>query len=115
MAQVGREQSRSGNRPNRSGKSKVKCRLCRLAQGESEQRLLLQFVSLGRTSSRSRVGSTLDASQLRAKDPLQARRDKRERAHVGRLFLHPDKFAGIVVTAQDVTDLVFGKGIHLLE
>src|SRR5208337_3110101 len=88
---------------------------CWLAQGERKQRFLLQFVGLGRAGCRGGVGGALDAAQLGAQDPLQPRRHKRERTHIGRFFLHPDELARVLVPAQNSTNVFFRERIHLLE
>jgi hypothetical protein len=46
---------------------------------------------------------------------LDARQDVGQRAHVGRLFLHPDDFARVRMARNFRAQLVFRKGIELVE
>ena len=50
-----------------------------------------------------------------AGDAAQTRHDEGERAHVGRLFLHPDDFARGGMGFDGGLQLGFGPGIELIE
>src|SRR5271165_1356060 len=69
----------------------------------------------GRAGRRRRVRGALDTAQLGAEDPLEPRSHKGKCSHVGWLFLHPDELARVLVSAQDLADIILREGIHLSE
>src|SRR3974377_1607246 len=89
--------------------------LLALAERQGDQRLLLEFVSLGRTRGRGGIGGALDAAKLGTNDATDARHHERQRTHVGRLFLHPDEFRGLRVAIERRAQILLGKGIHLFQ
>ena len=81
----------------------------RIAQRNFNKGLLLQLVCLGGPRRRAGRGRALHAKHLSsARKPAQARHHEGKRAHVGRLFLHPDNLASIRVGVDCGYQLRFG-------
>ena len=70
-------------------------RLSASLQCKFDQRLLLQFMRLGRAGGWAGCRGAFHAEHLAVgEDSAQPWDHKPKRAHIGRLFLHPDNFVG---------------------
>lgn len=85
-------------------------------KSQSEQSLLFQFVSLGRTRRGARAGRAFDRPQRQITGKLpDAGQNVKERPHIRRLLLHPDDFPRLSVARQLGAKFSLWKRIKLIE
>src|SRR6266700_2582558 len=85
------------------------------SQRQGEQCLLFNIVGFCRAGSRAGTGRTLDRQHRTVTSEMpQTRKHVIERAHVGRLLLHPNNFC-VQVTREFSREFRLRKWIHLLD
>src|SRR5579872_1311951 len=82
---------------------------------QCQQRLLLDFMSLGAAAGWTRAGAALHGKHVTFPcNALQTRKHIEQRSHVGRLFLHPDDIAFVAVAREFSGQFFLRKRIQLL-
>src|SRR5271169_4146825 len=87
-------------------------------KSQGEQGFLLELVGFGGASGGAGAGGALhraDANVLGLSNALETRQNVEERAHVGRLLLDPDDFAGVGMGVNGGRNLGFGQWVELVQ